>query len=927
MSSFEKMIDKVRDIVGPFNVGKISIAGVSVYEMQPIEIKQLVPLLLEIKKRREKKTLTVDAFILKTLKGLLEVEDLSNINIVSITPERMDKAELVELEKLIRIMKLRSKGYKIIEDRFSLDGENIIVTFDYHPFLIQQMQGIETSKYHKTKKHWTVHISQWPAIEDLFRTTQPNIELAYLDWREYHRVSRLRLTNKGCYITGVEIPTEEIHMATSFPDLNARHMESFKNGTWDGRIALFDKGTGFFPYGLLGKVLFVLKQHNITYEYIDERSRPSRSHEFEMNVNLRDYQENTLKIAMEQGRGILQLATGAGKTKTASAIVSTYGMNTIFFVHTKFLLGQAKEALEEVLGCPVGQVGDGIVDIKPVTVAMVQTTIRALGDEYKPSDDDMDGDSEMYQDDTDITDTAGDIVAMLDRSEVVFFDECQFVAAETFYKIANYCNAYYKYGLSATPYRSDKKDMMIEAALGPVIDQINASYLIKRGFLTRPKIHYFKVGHMKGQEERNYQQVYREEIVENYERNQYIVKSTKKLNSKNKSVLILCQQVNHGKLLQAMFEQEGMDVEFVYGMDNLAKRDMEVYKLRTKKKLALIATTIADEGLDVPSLDAVILGGGGKSPSKGMQRVGRAIRVFGQNEEIFEIFSSTKELISRNKNTLIIVESVEKGEAIKEFFASTNPARNKYPLDIDFYHGPEFRKNKEIVFKNFTKKNMQSMIVLADDITEEEVMSYQPIDAILISVGEKFNSNKIEKMPRNVYPRRLQIQTMMVKGKDNVMKEKEEAFADVFVDELMNIVKDDSSKLILVDETKYANAIKDSLKEKGIKITYLTGEKSAEKLPAKIEDLISKKNNLLMVNATYIKEALPYHLVDHIFVVGGIKPAYKALEEVQKDVRIFTKKDEAYVVDFIDNAKWCYNHSLERKNMFATESEFVITGW
>lgn len=928
MNEKEVLLREIISIVGEQHFYNISVGMIPPRDMEVIELKQLIKLLLEIKKRREKKFLCPDQFVISTIAELL-YNDLSSINISGLPVQRMDKLELIELEKLVRLMKLREKGYQVIEDRFELEGEYIKVEFNYSPYLVEKMRLIPTADYKKPKKAWFVHLSQWPAVEELFRVTQPSVELAFLDWREHHRVNRLRITNRGCYLTGLELPIDEIHLATSFPDVNAKRVESYQNGSWDGRIALFDKGTGFVPFGLIGKVLAILKKHNINYEFKDERVRPEKHHSFGMNVNLRDYQENTLSIAMNKGRGILQLATGAGKTKTASAIVSTYGMNTIFFVHTKFLLSQAKEALEEVLGIEVGQVGDGIVDIKPVTVAMVQTTIRALGDEYKPSEDDAEGEDSTYFDDTDISKSKDDIIAMLDKSEVIFFDECQFVAAETFYKIANYCNAYYKYGLSATPYRSDKKDLMIIAALGPVIDKINASYLIKRGFLTKPMIHYFNIGVMKGQDERNYQQVYREEIVENSTRNSFIVQSTQRLNKKNKSVLILVQQVNHGKILQEMFRLAGQDVEFVYGLDNIAKRDLEVYKLRTKKKLALIATTIADEGLDVPSLDAVVLGGGGKSPSKGMQRIGRAIRVFGDNEEAFEIFNSTKQLLAENKNTLIVVDTIEKGKLIQDYFASSNPSRNKKPMEIDFYYGRDFIENKTSVYHHFTKKDMMAMIVFAEDISEEEIMSLEPVNAILISMGEKFDSNKIQRVPNNIST--CQLKPLLIRPteeeKAEGKKDKDTFDATDLVEGLLLPENIQKSTLILVDETKYANAIKDFFKEKGIKIKYMTGAKQANKVGVEVEKLANKETNLLMVNSTHVVEAIDYHLIDQVIIVCGDKPAYKSTEDTQKDVRIFTKKNEAYVIDFIDNVRYCHNHSLERRMMFETESEFVISGW
>lgn len=928
MGTRETTMQHIRNVVGALNIGKISIGGLTPHDMEDVELEQLHNLTLEIKKRREKKFLHSDDYIVNTLKTLLDGQ-LDTVNICGITPLRMDKGELIELEKLIRIMKLRSKGYKIMSDRFNLDGEQIGIEFDYHPYLVEKMRLIPSAEFKKSQKYWNVHISQWPAVEELFRVTQPNIELAFLDWREQHRINRLRVTNQGCYLTGLELPIKEIHLATSFLDLNAKHMEAYKNGSWDGRIALFEQGTGFVPFGLIGRVLPILQKNNVKYEFVDERIRPKKRHQFKKNVKLRDYQENTLGIAMKSGRGILQLATGAGKTKTASAIVSDYGLNTIFFVHTKFLLGQAKEALEEVIGMEVGQVGDGTVNIKPVTVAMVQTTIRALGDEYKPSEDDLDGDSSVYEDDTNIKGRESDIIQMLDDSEVVFFDECQFVAAETFYKIANYCSAYYKFGLSATPYRSDKKDMMIEAALGPVIDRINASYLIKRGFLTQPKIHFFNVGRMNANDDRNYQQVYREDIVENVQRNSYIVQSTKKLNSRNKSVLVLVQQVNHGKLLQAMFREAGMDVEFVYGDDNMAKRDLEVYKLRTKKKLALIATTIADEGLDVPSLDAVVLGGGGKSPSKGMQRVGRSIRVFGDAEESFEIFMSTKQLTAENKNVLIVVDSVEKGNTIREFFLSDNPDRRKSPMEIEFLHGENFKKHKQDIFNKLALKKMNALIVLADDISEEEVNQITPLNSLLVSGGENFNSQKIIKVRENISYQQISTykESLPLKKGEKVAKEKEIIDGTSVANHIISRLSPQKSLIVLFDETKYANAVKEVFKEKGIKVEYLTGNKKADTIPAKIEELVNKKKNLIFVNSAYIQEALDFHKLNEVIVVNGEKPAYRSMEHTEKDIRIFTKKEEAYVIDFIDNVRYCYNHSLERRMMFETEEQFIISGW
>lgn len=898
------------EIIGNNNINRISICGMKPMNMNDAELEKLIELTSIIKKRKEKKKIFIDEGALNQLKGILKDENLNSIDICGLNPLRMDREEILSLCSLIEVMKLRSKGYRIVNDRWELDGESINLTFDYHPTVVKMVSELPSSKWNPDNKVWLVHISDWPDVEKIFQVTQPNIELKYQEWKRHNAVNRLTITDKGCILTGLNLPFHEIHMATSFPDPNARHMPSYQNGNWDGRIALYDRYTGFFPYGLLPRVLKVLKDNNVIYEFKDERIKPYKKHKWQKNVRLRDYQQYTLEQAVKHGRGILQLATGAGKTKTASAIISEYGLNTIFFVHTHFLLEQATKELEAVLNTKIGQVGAGVVDIQPVTVAMVQTTIKALGGEYEPSIDDKESDLSQVEDDTDITGKEQLIIEMLNNAENIFFDECQFVAADTFYTIANYCPAYHKFGLSATPYRSDKKDLMIEAALGPIIHKINASYLIKRGFLTQPKIHFFKVGKMKPFDDRRYQTVYREDIIENYQRNKLIVESTKRLNSKNRSVLILVQQVNHGNILKEMFKAEGIHVEFVYGEDNLEKRSEEVFKLRTKKTLALIASTIADEGLDIPSLDAVILAGGGKSPCKSMQRIGRAIRVFGIKEQCFEIYTSLLELSCEGKNAIIIVDDIKDGEEIQKFLRIEDKSMNKVKFEVPLVTGENYKKYKKTLLENLRNKKTPFVIVSSKDITSDEINKLDFINTVIIHGGNEIDVQGINKTPANVkfYTKEEDLRFVVENCKRNLNSNK--------------------SILLLVEEPKHGRAIKSLLDKNKIKSRFLTGTKATENLEKIINDINTKKNkDVYIINSNYINKQLDLHLIDDILVIGINDTPYKTIEKLKRDVRLFTIKEEAFIVDFLDNSKYLYNHSIERKLMYQTEPEFVISGW
>ena len=69
-------------------------------------------------------------------------------------------------------------------------------------------------------------------------------------------------------------------------------------------------------------------------------------------------------------------------------------------------------------------------------------------------------------------------------------------------------------------------------------------------------------------------------------------------------------------------------VDFLSGRDYTDVRVGTINDMREGKIDLLIASTIADEGLDIKRLTAVILAGGGKSSTRALQRIGRVLRPY-----------------------------------------------------------------------------------------------------------------------------------------------------------------------------------------------------------------------------------------------------------------------------------------------------------
>jgi superfamily II DNA or RNA helicase len=196
-------------------------------------------------------------------------------------------------------------------------------------------------------------------------------------------------------------------------------------------------------------------------------------------------------------------------------------------------------------------------------------------------------------------------------------------------------NAYYRVGLSATPWRTDNQEIRIEGTLGRKIIELSASDLIERGFLVPPKI--FMVNCEYFEEAKTYQEVYSLNIVNNWERNYRIKQFAEELKANSKPTLILVERKEHGEILEGMIE----DAVFVPGGDkgfddptdeekNYRRRMLNAVE---NNDIVLIATQWANVGVDAPRISCLILAGSNQSSVTTYQQVGRVLRCVGKDIE------------------------------------------------------------------------------------------------------------------------------------------------------------------------------------------------------------------------------------------------------------------------------------------------------
>jgi len=385
---------------------------------------------------------------------------------------------------------------------------------------------------------------------------------------------------------------------------------------WDGKQHLFSRLTGTFLTGHLPLVLEALDSNSISYEIEDLRPVYEKGKPLELvGVEKRGYQEKAVEVILKHKRGRIWARVRSGKT---IIMIMTYArLNIAPFViicQSIDIAYQTKEKFQKFLPqVPVGIVGDGQCDIKldGVTIITIQSAVASYDKKYKLNS------GERKEKSFEKLIEKKYVRELITNAKFVWVDECHHTASSSHrFVLVQIQNAEYIVGGSGTLFREDNTDLLIEGLIGPLIYEINYSDLIEGGYLVAPTIHMIKLPRNIEPSNDSYSTIYKECVVENKYRNTIISNVVKNLIERNKSSMVLVSKIKHGEILQELIP----GALFLKGNDASDFRTKTFKDLQNKRLLCLI-TTLGDEGVDIPNLDAVVIAAGGKSAIKVFQRL------------------------------------------------------------------------------------------------------------------------------------------------------------------------------------------------------------------------------------------------------------------------------------------------------------------
>jgi len=319
---------------------------------------------------------------------------------------------------------------------------------------------------------------------------------------------------------------------------------------------------------------------------------------------LRGYQREALAAWWRHKSGIIVAPCGAGKTAIGLTAVLHLDTPALVLVHTNDLLRQWRERAE-ALGIEVATVSEGL---GPVRARLVIATMQTLA--LWP----------FWR-----------LAEWGKGFGLVICDEAHHVPCSTLTDVLYELPGRYRLGLTATPTRADGLTPILLGHMGPIRATVSREALAEAGAIIVPRVERIATGwspeeDLSGECGIEYVQMITD-ATEDEARNIQIADLAAAAVKAGRHVLIQTERVEHAKVLSRLIgDRHGLGSVAVYGALGAKARALALSQVASGACPILIATQLADEGLDLPILDTLILGVPQRNAARLEQRVGRIAR-------------------------------------------------------------------------------------------------------------------------------------------------------------------------------------------------------------------------------------------------------------------------------------------------------------
>ena len=351
------------------------------------------------------------------------------------------------------------------------------------------------------------------------------------------------------------------------------------------------------PRGCEDALTTLLKEKNVAYRF-EDKTNHGRAISVHFSGNLRKNQQEAVNALASNNMGVLSATTAFGKTVAAIGLIAEHSVNTLILIHTKALLDQWVQRLEQFLvvdDVPIIEKGKHKKNLSPIgTLSSTGNKLHGIIDIALMQSCMMDGEVKPFVKDYGL----------------VIADECHHVSAINFEQILKAVNARFVYGLTATPIRKDGHQPIIFMQCGPIRYNADAKAQMRDQTFQRLLVPRFTPFRPVNGEDLSFTKV-AQQLAEDEYRNLFIVKDVIEALKEGRSPIILTSRTAHVEILANLLKPHCPNVITLVGSESTKEKRMKMEYLQSipsTEPLVIVATgKYVGEGFDYARLDTLFL--------------------------------------------------------------------------------------------------------------------------------------------------------------------------------------------------------------------------------------------------------------------------------------------------------------------------------
>ena len=310
--------------------------------------------------------------------------------------------------------------------------------------------------------------------------------------------------------------------------------------------------------------------------------------------------------AFGEKKAVVIAATGSGKTyMSAFDVANVNPEKMLFVVHREDILNSAMKSFKKV-----------IKTIREKKYGILSGTHKDYDADY------------LFSTNISLDRNIGKFSP--DQFEYIIIDEAHHIGGDTYKRILEYFNPKFLLGMTATPERGDAQDIY-ETFDNNVAIEIRLRDALEEDLVV--PFHYFGITDAEGVDYSEIKMTDIGEVAKQLQTNARVEHVIDKMDfygheGDKRRGIGFCISVEHAKFMSQEFNSKGIVSTYLTGFDNQVVRKDTIMKLESDSNpLEMIFTIdIFNEGVDIPSINTILMLRPTESPIVFIQQLGRGLR-------------------------------------------------------------------------------------------------------------------------------------------------------------------------------------------------------------------------------------------------------------------------------------------------------------